>query len=125
MLKILLVDDHDKYRNGVNRILSEDPDIRVTGEASNGKEALRMIKKHNYDVIVLDITLPDIDGIEILKQILTFKLKAHVLMLSIHPQKIYAAQALKTGATGYLTKSRAPRELISAIKTVAEGKAYF
>ena len=124
MVKILIVDDHKMYREGLKEMLAENPDILVAGEASSGQEALSMIREDGYEVIVLDISMPDMDGFEVLKNLKDSEIKVQVLILSIHPEEHYIVQAFKAGAVGYLTKNRAPRELISAIKTVSSGKKY-
>ena len=124
MLKVLLVDDHNLYRQGIKDMLAQDSEIEVAGEANNGQDALKMIRDNGYEVIVLDITMPDMDGIEVLKQLQNSALNVRVLILSIHPEELYLHRVFQFGAAGYLTKSRAPRELISAIKAVASGRKY-
>ncbi|MBC8401942.1 MAG: response regulator transcription factor [Candidatus Marinimicrobia bacterium] len=124
MVKVLIVDDHELYREGLKDLLSGNPDIMVTGEASNGQEALSMIAENDYRVVLLDITMPGIDGIEVLEKLKDSESKVKVLMLSIQSEEHYLVRAFKAGASGYLTKNRAPRELISAIKTVSSGGKY-
>ena len=120
MIKILVVDDNKKYLEGLIRMLNDDPDIQVTGEAFNGRDAIKMVIEKQYDVITMDVSLPDLGGIEVLKRIRNSGIKIPVLMLSIFPASIYASQAFKAGASGYLIKNKAPWELINAIKSVVK-----
>jgi len=124
MLKILIADDHAVVREGLKQILSEIPEMAVTEEATCGAEAIRMALKNDYDVIVLDISMPDKGGLDVLKQIKTHKPKQHVLILSMYPEEQYALRILRAGASGYLTKESAPDELITAINKVAKGMKY-
>jgi len=124
MTKVLIVDDHAIVREGLKQILAEIPGMVVAGEATTGEEALETIESQYYDVVVLDISLPDMSGLEILKQIKARHPQLVVLMLTIHPEEQYAVRVLKAGASGYLTKDTAPDELAAAIKKVAEGGRY-
>jgi len=124
MLKILIADDHAIVREGLKQILSEIPDMAVIDEATCGAEAIRMALINDYDVIVLDISMPDKGGLDVLKQIKAHKPKQHVLILSMYPEEQYAFRILKAGASGYLTKESAPDELITAINRVAKGMKY-
>jgi len=124
MIKVLVVDDHAVVRRGLVQILAEPPDMTAAGEASSGHEALRAVEKDDFDVVVLDISLPDINGLEVLKQLRSLKPELQVLVLSIHPEKQYALRALKAGAAGYLTKESAPEELVAAIRRVSQGRKY-
>ncbi len=124
MTKVLIVDDHSIVREGLKQIISEISDIVVTGEAGNGQEALEMVWKHSYDVILLDISMPGRSGLDILKQIKSEKPAIHVLILSVFPEEQYAIRALKAGASGYLTKESTPKELVNAIRKVSGGKKY-
>jgi two-component system invasion response regulator UvrY len=107
MLKILIADDHSIVRQGLKQIVTETQDMIVAGEASDGQELLNIMSKGDYDVVVLDITMPYINGIDALKELKTKWPKIPVLMLSIHPEEHYALRALKAGASGYLTKESA------------------
>jgi DNA-binding NarL/FixJ family response regulator len=111
-------------RQGLKQILAEAHDINVTGEASKGNEALNQALKNDYDVAVLDITMPDRGGLDILKELKIRKPNLKVLILSMHPEEQYAVRSLKAGASGYLTKDSTPDELISAIRKVALGRKY-
>ncbi len=124
MIKILIADDHAVVREGVKHILSEFPDITIAGEASNGHEVLEKIGKKNFDLILLDIAMPGRDGLEILKDIKIQKPKLPVLILSMFPEEQYALRALKSGASGYLTKESIPDELIKAIRKILQGGKY-
>jgi len=124
MIRILVVDDHAVVRAGLKQIVADTPDIVVAGEASNGHEALNQILNNDYDVILLDVTMPGKSGIDILKESKSQKPELHILVLSIHPEEQYAVRVLKAGASGYLTKESAPDELIMAIRKVAFGGKY-
>jgi DNA-binding NarL/FixJ family response regulator len=124
MIKLLIADDHPIVREGLKQIIRNAPDIIISGEANDGIEVLSKIKKENYDVILLDISMPRKNGIEILNEIRKEKIKSRILILSIHPEEQYAMRALKAGAYGYLTKDSVPNELISAIKKVSMGEKY-
>jgi len=124
MIRILITDDHAVVRRGIMQILAEAPDIRVAAQAGTGGETLQATRKGNYDVLVLDISLPDISGMEVLKQVLTLKPDLRVLILSMHSEQQYALRALRAGAVGYLTKDSLPGELIAAIRQVARGDRY-
>jgi two-component system, NarL family, invasion response regulator UvrY len=124
MIKILIVDDHSIIRKGLGQILGSTDDLRVTGEADNGMQAIRMTQDGDYDMVLLDISLPDRHGIDVLQQIKLNHPQLPVLMLSSHPEDQYAIRSLKAGASGYLNKQSAPAELIDAIRHVATGKKY-
>jgi DNA-binding NarL/FixJ family response regulator len=122
MIKVLIVDDHAIVRTGLKQIISEIPDITVTDEAGSAREALDKIRNNNYSVLILDIALPDKSGLDALKEIKDEYPELPVLMLSMYPEDQYAIRVLKSGASGYMTKESAPGELVSAIRTVANGK---
>lgn len=124
MIKILVADDHAIVRQGLKQIVADTPDMVVAGEASNGQEALAKALKDAYDVVLLDITMPVRNGLDILKEIKSQKPELPVLILSMHPEEQYAVRALKGGASGYLTKESASEELISAIRKVSGGGKY-
>ncbi len=124
MIKILIADDHPVVRMGMKHILEKDKGILVEDEASNGAEVLKKISKKDFDVILLDISMPGRDGLDVLKQIKEQKPDLPVLVLSMYPEKQYAIRVLKTGASGYLTKKSAPYELITAIRKVSVGSKY-
>lgn len=124
MIKILIADDHAIVRAGLKQIVADTSDIVVTGEAGNGHEALSMALNNGYDIILLDITMPDRNGLDILKELKAQRPDSIVLMLSMHPEEQYAKRVLKAGAAGYLTKESAPDELITAIRKVNAGGRY-
>jgi len=124
MIRILIADAHVIVREGLKHIVAETSDLVVADEASTGHEVLNKALKNDYDVVVLDITMPGINGIDVLKQIKSQRPELSVLVLSIHPEEQYAVRALKAGASGYLTKESAPDELIAAIRKVSVGKKY-
>ncbi len=124
MTKVLIVDDHAVVREGLKQILADAPDMVVVGEAAKGDEALEKIIAEHYDVVVLDISLPDMSGLEVLKQIKDLRPQLAVLILTIHPEEQYAVRVLQAGASGYMTKDTAPDELAAAVKKVAEGGRY-
>jgi len=124
MIRTLIVDDHAIVRKGLRQILEETTDIVVSDEAGTGHEALEKIGKNDYDVIILDISMPDRNGLDILKQIKSEKPELAVLVLSIHPEDQYAVRALRSGASGYLTKESAPEELIAAVRRISERRKY-
>jgi len=122
--KILIADDHPIVREGFKQVLSETSDMLVADEASNGQEVLNLVQKNNYDVILLDISMPGRSGLEILKELKGENPKLPVLIVSIYPEEQYAVRAFRAGASGYLTKASAPNELISAIRKVSKGGRY-
>lgn len=124
MIKILIADDHTILRDGLKQILSESPDLQVVGEADNGLDALKKIREEDWDVVVLDMSMPGKSGIELIKQIKTEKPKLPLLILSMHKEDVYAMRTLKAGASGYLCKDSASSQLVSAIRKVAGGGMY-
>jgi DNA-binding NarL/FixJ family response regulator len=124
IIKVFIADDHAIVREGLKQILAETRDIVVAGEAENGLDAIKLFRKSECQVMLLDISLPDRNGIEVLKQIKKEKPELAVLMLSMHREDQYAIRALKAGAAGYLTKQSAPKELVTAIRQVSSGLKY-
>jgi len=123
-IRVFIADDHAIVRAGLKQILAEERDIVVAGEAENGLDATKLIGKARCHVMLLDISLPDRNGIDVLKQVKKDRPELAVLMLSMHREDQYAIRALKAGASGYLTKQSAPRELVTAIRQVASGQKY-
>lgn len=124
MIKVLVADDHAIIRKGLKQILDDSGDMSVTGEADSGMEAIKMANTGEYDLVLLDISLPDKHGVEVLKQIKQNNPPLSVLMLSMHPEDQYAVRAMKAGAAGYLNKQSVPSQLVDAIRQVANGKKY-
>ena len=123
-IRVFIADDHAIVREGLKQILAESPDIIVAGEAENGVDAIKLFRKSKCQVMLLDISMPDRSGIEVLKQLKKEHPELAVLMLSMHREDQYAIRSLKAGAAGYLTKQSAPRELVTAIRQVAAGQKY-
>jgi two-component system, NarL family, invasion response regulator UvrY len=123
-IKILIADDHPIVRAGFKQVISDMPDMLVADEAGNGQEVLQLIGKKDYDLVLLDISMPGRSGLEILKDLKSEKPKLPVLILSIYPEEQYAIRALRAGASGYMTKASAPNELILAIRKISEGGKY-
>ncbi len=124
MIKILIADDHPVVREGLKQIISKAEDMTVQGEALNGNETIEMIKTGEWDVVVLDIAMPGRDGLDVLKEIRAAKPKLPVLILSVHPEEQIAVRTLKLGASGYMNKEAAPKELVNAIRKVYSGSKY-
>lgn len=124
IIKVFIADDHAIVREGLKQILADTGDIVVAGEAENGLDAIRLFRKSDCQVMLLDISMPDRSGIDVLKQIKKERPDLAVLMLSMHREDQYAIRSLKAGAAGYLTKQSAPRELVTAIRQVAGGLKY-
>ncbi|MBI3902045.1 MAG: response regulator transcription factor [Nitrosomonadales bacterium] len=124
MIRILIVDDHAIIRQGLRRILDDAKGMRVAGEAANGAEALKKIRTEKWDVVLLDISMPEKNGIDTLKQIMDGNCGIKVLILSMYPEDQYAVRLLKAGASGYLTKDTAPEQLVEAIRKVLAGKKH-
>ncbi len=124
MIKILIADDHPVVRKGLKEIIEVTPGMKVGDEASNGQEALEKVRKSDFDIVLLDISMPGRSGLDILKELKSEKPELSVLILSMHPEEQYAVRVLKAGASGYLTKESAPEELITAIKKASKGRKY-
>lgn len=124
MIKILIADDHAVVRQGLRKIIDEDVSMNVVGEASNGAEALDLVREDDIDVVILDISMPGRNGLETLKEIKRLNPTLAVIMLSIHPEDQYAVRAFRAGAAGYMTKESAPEELVEAIKKAYRGGKY-
>jgi DNA-binding NarL/FixJ family response regulator len=123
-IRVFIADDHAIVREGLKQILAEQRDIVVAGEAETGLDAIKLFRKSRCNVLLLDISLPDRNGIDVLKQVKSEKPELAVLMLSMHREDQYAIRSLRAGASGYLNKQSAPRELVNAIRQVAAGQRY-
>jgi two-component system invasion response regulator UvrY len=124
MIRALIADDHAVVRQGLKQILGDTPEMLVAGEATNGQEVLDKVRAEPWDVVVLDISMPDRSGLDVLKQLRSERPKLPVLVLSMHSEDQYAVRVLKAGASGYLTKDSAPDELVKAIRKVVSGGRY-
>jgi len=124
MIRVLVADDHKLVREGLKQILAAAADMRVAGEAANGDEALALAKANDYDLALLDMSMPGLAGIDLIKRIRLEKPALRILVLSMHGEQQYAARALKAGAAGYLTKDSATEQLVGAIRKVAAGGLY-
>ena len=124
MLRALIADDHAILRRGLKEILAEEFDVAGFGEANNASQVLELIHRQNWDILILDITMPGRSGLEVLKEVKHEYPRLPVLVLSIHPEDQFAIRTLKAGAAGYMTKENAPEELIKAIKKVLGGGKY-
>lgn len=123
-MKILIADDHPIIRTGIKKILGESSCGFEIDEASSGEEILEKFSRNRYELVLLDISLPDMNGLDVLKIIKTQKPSIPVLVLSVHPVEQYAIRALRAGASGYITKASATQELMRAIEKVAQGGKY-
>ena len=121
MIRILIADDHKIVRDGLKRILAATSDVHVTGEAASGDEALALVKANDYDLAMLDMSMPGLAGIDLIKRLKIERPKLRILVLSMHGETQYAARALKAGASGYLNKDSAAEQLLVAIRKIAAG----
>ena len=119
-----MVDDHAIVREGLRRIIEEKEEMKIVSEAATGEEALNLISKETFDIVLLDISMPGKNGLQTLKEIKKYKSTIPVLMLSMHAEEQYALRAIRAGASGYLTKDSAPEQLVIAIQKVYSGKKY-
>lgn len=124
MIRILIADDHPIFRQGLKQTLSDEPGMIVSCEAQNSQETLEFVRKHELDVVVMDMTMPGRGGIDLLKELKHVRPKLPVLILSMHPENQYAVRAIKAGAAGYMTKEAAAFELVGAIRKIVKGKRY-
>jgi DNA-binding NarL/FixJ family response regulator len=124
MIKVFFAEDHAIVREGLKQILADTRDIVVAGEASDGDEALAQILKGDYDIVVMDISMPGRNGLEVLKELKEHRPELPALILSMYPEDVYAIRSFRVGASGYLSKESAPTELINAIRKVAGGGKY-
>jgi DNA-binding NarL/FixJ family response regulator len=124
MIRVLIADDHDIVREGVKQIVSETSDIVVGGEARTGAEALDRAREGHWDVVILDLNLPDRPGLDVLAQLHAVAADLPVLILSMHGEASYAARALKAGASGYVSKNSAREHLVAAIRKLANGERF-
>ncbi len=124
MIRILLADDHVLVRQGFKMILSAQPDMQIVGEAANGREAVEAAEKLQPDIVLMDVTMPELNGIEATRRLATASPRTRVLALSMHKDAVYVREILRAGARGYLLKDSADADLIAAVRSVAKGEGY-
>ena len=124
MITVLLADDHSIVRAGLRRIVDESRDMQVVAEAADGREAIRLVKARLPDVAVIDISMPDLDGLEVISQLHAALPKLPLLVLTMHEEEQYVVRAIEAGAMGYLTKQSEPEQLVKAIRRVVSGHRY-
>lgn len=122
-IRVILADDHPLIREGLRGMLAESPEIEVVAEASNGHELIGAVRSHFPDVVVVDIRMPDVDGIEAVRRIRKHHPQVKALMLTVHDEEAYVHEAISAGATGYMLKTVSAEELVRAVRAVADGKA--
>lgn len=124
MVSLLLVDDHDLVRAGIKRILEDDPNVNVVGEASTGEEAIDFVRRSMPDMVILDVSMPGIGGLETLRKLIQIHPDIKVIIVTIHTEEPFPSRMLEAGAQGYLTKSCAVEEITNAIQAVLQGERY-
>ena len=124
MIRILLADDHALVRHGFRMILAAQADMEIAGEAGNGREAVELAEKLKPDVVVMDVTMPELNGIEATRRLIELSPRTRVLALSMHKDNVYVREILRAGARGYLLKDSADADLIAAVRAVAKGEGY-
>lgn len=124
LIRVVLADDHVVVRAGLRAVLGAAKDIEVIGEAKNGREAITMVERFKPDVVVMDLDMPDTDGVAATKEIVSKGLVARILVLTMHAEEDYLVPLIEAGAAGYLVKSAADRELVDAVRAVAHGDVY-
>jgi RNA polymerase sigma factor (sigma-70 family) len=124
-IRILLADDHTIIRSGLRLLLEQQPDFKVVAEAGDGREAVELVSRHHPEVTVLDIGMPQLNGIEATQQIVSREPRTQVVILSMHSDEGYVLRALKAGARAYILKNSADADLIRAVRSVSEGKSFF
>ncbi len=122
--RVFVADDHALFRAGVKALLAEEHDLEVAGEAASAKETLQRVRGEPWDVLLLDISLPDGSGIDLLRQIRAHCPELPILILSMHPEEQYAVNLLRAGANGYVTKDAVPQQVVQAIRTLLNGRKY-
>ena len=124
MIRVVIADDHTIVREGLKQLLQASADLDVVGEARDGHEVLQRVREREFDVLLLDMSMPGRSGMDLIKQVKSERPKLRVLVLSMHQEHQYAVRAIMAGASGYLTKESASKQLVSAIRKVAAGGAY-
>jgi two-component system response regulator NreC len=124
MISIVLADDHRIVREGVRALLESEPDFRVLSEARDGPEAVRMVERYHPDVLLLDLVMPGMNGLEVTKEVRQRFPDTHVVVLTMHANEAYVLEALEAGAQGYVIKDSSFEELMHAVREVAAGRSY-
>jgi two-component system invasion response regulator UvrY len=124
MATVLIADDHALLRNGLKQLLTDERAIKKVGEAGSGRETLELLQAEHWDLLILDINMPDRSGIDILRQVRATHPETRILILSGFPERQYAVNVLRAGASGYVNKEMAPEELLTAVRTVLQGRRY-
>jgi DNA-binding NarL/FixJ family response regulator len=124
MIRIVIADDHEIVRAGLKQIISDDEDMEVLGESNNGENLIELVKKNDYDVVLLDLKMQGISGIDVIKHIKLIKPDLPIIVLSMHAEDQYAVRTIKAGASGYLTKETAAENLVTAVRRVVGGGKY-
>jgi DNA-binding NarL/FixJ family response regulator len=124
LIKVLLADDHSIVRAGLRRIVEESGEMRVVAEAADGQEAIRLVEKTAPDIAVIDISMPGLDGLEVIGQLQALRPQLPILVLTMHEEGQYVVRAIQAGAMGYLTKQSAPEQLVKAIHKIYDGQRY-
>jgi two-component system, NarL family, invasion response regulator UvrY len=124
MIRVLIADDHPIVRRGLAQLLAEETDIDVAGEAADARELMEQIEQDGWDVVVLDLSMPGVRGLELVRTLARREPRLPVVVLSIHPEEQYAARSIRAGASAYLNKQAPPEELVQAVRMVAEGRRY-
>lgn len=125
MIRVMLVDDHELVRTGVRRLLSDYKDIEVVAEASSGEQAVTMVDQHRPDVVLMDVNMPGMGGVEATRKVIKAAPESRVLAVTVHGTQPYPSRLLEAGAMGYITKECDSAEIADAIRTVAKGRHYF
>lgn len=124
MIRVLIADDHTMVRAGLCRIVDESEEMTVVAEAASGRQAVQLAREHHPDVAVIDISMPEGDGLEVMRQVFAFRPELPVIILTMHEEEQYVIRAIEAGAKGYITKRSAPEQLVSAIRQVMAGGMY-
>lgn len=122
--KVLIADDHALYRAGLKSLLEDAGEFEVVAEASNGEEALQMVREKDFDLALIDLAMPKQGGVDVLKRMKSLKPDMGVLILSMYPEEQYAVNLLRSGASGYLNKEAAPEMVVTALRTIRKGRKY-
>jgi DNA-binding NarL/FixJ family response regulator len=124
MTRILVADDHPLLRNGLKQILTQEPDLTVAGEAEDSEQVMASVERGEWDLVILDITMPGRSGLDVLRDIRRMRPELPVLVLSMHAEDQFAVRAIKAGANGYVSKDNAPTEVVRAVRKILSGKKY-